>query len=132
MIKCKLINPKGPNHLYIPTMGKERALHTALYYKEKLEQGKDIWAFQNCPIIVPDKDYVDLIILSISVPGISPDAGSGLSMKYDMLESFLKDWEILGVYEYGQEQEDLEFTDDDVIDMEEKSTALIADKEQEE
>lgn len=113
MIKCRLINANKPLHLSKHTEPRYTVVATKFYMdKAKESDGDFIGVFRLDPIITPTKEYGDFIIMKFQTPSISPTPGL-LSLEYDMIEDFLKDWEILGVYDIFDHPEDLKTEADD-------------------
>lgn len=107
MIKCRLINITHPLHLSKYISSPEYIVTATKFYIDKAREsgGNFIGVFRLDPIISPTKVYSDFIIMKLQTPSISPTPGL-LSLEYDMMEDFLRDWEILGVYDIYEHSED--------------------------
>lgn len=79
--------------------------------KARESNGEFIGVFRLDPIITPTKIFGDFIIMKLQTPSISPTPGL-LSLEYDMIEDFLKDWEILGIYDIYEHPEDIKTNSD--------------------
>lgn len=121
MINCKLINNTQPLHVSKHTEARYAVIATKFYiekFEESMKENKEFVATFRLDPIVDQNLYT---ILKFHTPGISPTPGL-LSLEYDMIEDFLKDWQILGVYDIFAESE--EFAEPkstaqlDIIDME--------------
>lgn len=112
MIKCRLINTCQPLHL---SQFSDKRYNTVAsnFYIDKAKEGSGdfIGVFRLDPIITPTKAYGDFIIMKLQTPSISPTPGL-LSLEYDMIEDFLKDWEILGIYDIFEHHEDIKTNSD--------------------
>lgn len=108
MIKCRLININQALHLSKHTDQKYVITATQFYRDEakKFPNEELVGVFRMDPIITPTKEFNDFIIMKFHTPSISPTPEL-LSLEYDIIEDFLRDWEILGVYDIFDNPEQL-------------------------